>query len=81
MARKPAWRGLMDGFAKHRYTMNAAIMDDLERLDDDTLKRTLAACELPTQTNCDWATYDVAPVVRELAREVLARRTTEEDRP
>lgn len=57
-------------FANHYAEIAALVEKESVR----GLKSLLSACESPATTNCWWATYGCAPIVRRLVEQELSRR-------
>jgi hypothetical protein len=78
------WNVRLRPFAERYAEVVAAIRADLEAMTTDELKRVVAATKKPGQANCWWATYRVAPLVRDEAKTILhardRRRTTNRPR-
>lgn len=63
------WKERLDFFAKRYNAMVADIEAEVRALSDQDLAALIAATRRPTSMNCWWATFRVAPIVREVAEE------------
>ena len=66
-----------DKFANRYYDFHKGLMEMLTTMQDKTLHRLIEESKTFTQMNCGWGTYDVAPIVRQAAFEILYRRELE----
>jgi hypothetical protein len=62
------WRQILDPIAFAHCELVNAIEDYVAGLPDDVLADHLRAAEWPTSTNCWWASYNVAPLLRQAVR-------------
>lgn len=69
MSTRLTWKTRLAPFADEYSAMLAAVERIVESMTDDELTKVLAATRRPSQTNCWWAIYRVAPIVREAVLE------------
>lgn len=61
-------------------SVRTRIRTQLQAMSDDELRALRRAARYPSRTNCWWAIYEVAPIVREEATRILeARRRGQSD--
>lgn len=65
------WKDALEPFASLYGEMMAAFAAKIEAMSDEELEALAIAATCPTQTNCWWATYRAAAIVRE---EVVVER-------
>lgn len=59
---------LLKPYADRYAEVENKIDDEINKLSIKQLKELIAACNEPTQCNCWWATYNVAPIVKMYAQ-------------
>lgn len=74
MAARNTWKKRLDPFAEKVYEITRM----LHAMSTDDLKKLLKACDEPTQTNCGWAHFAIAPLVKSEAAATLMTRTKAE---
>ena len=62
---RKTWKTRLDPFADAYAEMSRTVEDAVRQMTDAELDALLNATTLPTQFNCGWPTYRVAPVVAE----------------
>ena len=68
------WKKRLEPFGELYAAMEYAILNRLESMTDDELRKTLAATKCPTQTNVWSASYRVAPTLAEAISSEQYRR-------
>ena len=66
-----------DKFADRYYDFHKGLTEMLTTMQDKTLHRLIEESKTFTQMNCGWGTYEIAPIVRKTASEILYRREFE----
>ena len=62
------WRDRLDPFAADYAALVLRIEEQVRAMSDADLAELVAATRQPTQTNCAWSLYQVAPVVLDAVR-------------
>jgi hypothetical protein len=67
---KPNWRKRLEPFAEIYLGMYSLIVT----MGDDELHNLVSACDKPTEGNCGWHIYRIAPLVKKEAQEEIGHR-------
>lgn len=73
------WQERLRPLDKHYLTMVREIVADLEKLNEDDLRAVIAACGLPSDTNCSWHTYQATPIIKQEAQIILNIKSKRSD--
>lgn len=65
---KPGWKTRLEPFAQQYLALYDMIHEYVSGLTDADLALVERQSHMPTQTNCGWSTYRVAPLIREEIR-------------
>lgn len=74
------WKVELQPFAEQYATVIGSIDEHVTKLDDAELARLLSDTQRPNRSNCWWATYAVAPVIRDQCRGEQLRRQAARER-
>jgi hypothetical protein len=74
-----AWKSLLDPWGDTYGQFLISLDAHCENLSDDDLEALAAAAAMPSQSNCGWTTYRVAPIVRDAIRSEWFRRKAAEE--
>lgn len=72
--KRNAWKVRLDPFEEAYYSMYRVIKDRVSAMTDDELRQLLDDTSRPSQTNCGWGAFAVAPIVAEEVRGERFRR-------
>lgn len=59
------WKKLLRPWAEQHAALLTSLDEHCRSLDDDALQALADSTQRPSHTNCWWAIYNVAPIVRE----------------
>ena len=66
------WKKNLQPFAEHIANMQIL----LHELPDDELSELIVSCEVPNCSNCWWATFDAAQIIKPMANGEAFRRAS-----
>ena len=67
----PNWKNRLEPFGELYLDIYKRIVE----MTDDELHNLINACDKPSETNCGWHIYVIAPLVKKEAQEEMAYRT------
>lgn len=73
------WRERLEPFGHLYLGMIKGIKGYLYPMSDEQLIRVCEDCKQPNRGNCGWTTYRIAPLVSDIAAEILMDRNREKE--